>query len=114
MSATHRFRDQSRERRAKVRYPAGLETCCHTTDALSGEFWAAAVQDISATGIRLLMKRRFKPGTRLVVELMNGAGKMTHTLPVEVVRNLSRPDESWMVGCTFERELSEDEFRALL
>jgi serine/threonine protein kinase len=96
-----------RERRAARRYPTALGAAC---SPLQGEGqWAAEVQDVSLTGVRLGLGRRFEPGAVLRVEV----GASTSWL-VRVRWVGEGKDGQWRLGCEFSRELSEEELKALL
>jgi hypothetical protein len=101
------------ERRAAVRYPSQAATPCHPVpegDALC----CARVLDISTTGVGLLVDDFVEPETLLAVELQGDNPALTYTLLVEVRRTTRREEGDWVLGCSFARDLSEDELRALL
>jgi hypothetical protein len=104
--------DEIAERRASVRYPSQSATACHPVpegDALC----SARVVDISTTGIGLIVDRFVEPETLLAVEVQ-GAFARSYTLLVEVRHARQRGEQEWLLGCSFARDLSEDELRALL
>ena len=101
------------ERRGAVRYPSQAATPCHPVpegDALC----CARVVDISTTGIGLLVDSYVEPETLLAVELQGDDADATYTLLVEVRRAAKQGDGEWLLGCSFARELTETELRALL
>src|SRR5438270_10692250 len=57
------------ERRAWVRYVSDLTAACLTGDLRNDVGWPARVRDVSAGGIGLLLRHRFRPGTHLSLEL---------------------------------------------
>jgi len=104
------------ERRAGVRYLCQLDgTCQPVGHPTTGESWVGKLRDISATGVKILINRRFEVGTLLVVELPRPGWEMTQMLLCRVVRVAKEPvGQDWEVGCTLDRELSDDEVQSYL
>jgi hypothetical protein len=101
------------ERRAAVRYPSQSATACHPIpdgDAVC----SARVVDISTTGVGLVVDRFIEPETLLAIELPSDGPMPAYTLLVEVRHATARSDGEWRLGCSFARELNEDELRSLL
>jgi hypothetical protein len=74
------------------------------------------VRDVSAGGIGLLLRHRFRPGAFLTVEVQGPAGacrplavRVVHATPVNPGDGLC-----WLVGCILLEPLGEEELRALL
>jgi serine/threonine protein kinase len=103
-----------RERRASVRYSSSLEASCQPTNRLRERCWSARIQDISSSGICLILRRRFEPGTVLTAELQGTNDTITKTLLIQVMRVHEQSPRKWSVGCAFDRELNEFELKALL
>ena len=105
--------DLPQERRVAIRFPARLEAVCSPLRD-SKSRWTAEVGDVSLTGIRLALNRRFEPGAMLSMELMD-----EHSIPlillVAIVRWVRKQDDKrWWMGCKFHRALSETELNGLL
>jgi hypothetical protein len=105
---------QRAELRATVRYSSDGTGPCKTITAWRGSFWEAAVQDISQTGIGLLLSRRFEPGTIVAVELPRAELGLPYFLLARVVRVEARGSRRWLAGCALVNPLSKNELRALL
>lgn len=115
-------RDENREataieRRAWVRYTSNWEASCQGTGALKDAGWPGKVLDISLGGIGLILRHRFPPGAPLTVELKSPRGKPPRIVSVRVMH--SRPvivegDPSWLIGCAFMRNLTEEELTEFL
>jgi serine/threonine protein kinase len=103
-----------KDRRAAVRFSTDLASCCQPTCRIKERTWSARIQDISATGIRLLLRRRFEPGTILTAELQGGGLHTTKTMLVRVLRVQEQTPRKWSIGCSFDRQLSELELKELL
>jgi serine/threonine protein kinase len=103
-----------RERRVAVRFSTNLGTCCQPTCRIKERSWSGRIQDISATGVCLLLRRRFEPGTMLTAELQGAAQSITKTMLVRVLRVQEQNRRRWSIGCAFDRELSDVELNALL
>jgi hypothetical protein len=94
------------ERRAFIR-------CFCQTTARVDDFLPAKVEDVSRGGLKLVVPRRFESGTLLRVEVTMGE-EVPLTLLARVIHVTARPESSWTVGCALAKELSENEFEALL
>ncbi len=114
LSSTNVAPPPRRDRRAAVRFSTNLETCCQPTCRIKERSWSGRIQDISATGVCLLLRRRFEPGTILTAELQGAAQSITKTMLVRVLRVQEQARRRWSIGCAFDRELSELELKALL
>ncbi len=101
------------ERRAHVRYSHALRTTCRPLGREAGA-WSARVNDVSRSGVALLMDREVRPGAVLVVALEGLGGRFARPQLMRAVR--VRPDGkgAWHVGCTFVTPLTEDDLQALL
>jgi hypothetical protein len=75
--------------------------------------WLGRVRDISSGGIGLTLRRRFTPGTELIVELETKAG-CPRALSVRVAHSTQAVNDRWIVGCAFDSPLTEKELRDLL
>lgn len=102
------------DRRAAVRYPCTLETSCYPVGAEERDSWTARVQDISVSGIGLIVTHPVQPGASLGVDLQSPDQELTYTLMTQVVHARPQADGTWMLGCSFARSLSEDELQSLL
>jgi hypothetical protein len=101
------------ERRGAARQASGVLGTCRIVDAPEDQLWACEIQDISFSGLGLVLRRWFGPGTALVVQPFGGAAEA----PAVVARVLrARPQGGgfWHHGCRFPGPLNEDELRALL
>lgn len=104
----------ARDRRARVRYSSALETYCQPgTGSLETFWWLAKVRDVSRTGIGLVVPHRFDAGTLLTVEVQDPAEDYARTLHVHVVHAAALPEGGWLLGCTLQTELSDDEIQRL-
>jgi hypothetical protein len=102
------------DRRTAERYPCNLKPSWRSWGKPGGESWSAAINDISTTGISLLINYWMKPGTVLVIKLQNSNHRLTRPLPVRVMHATERADGEWLIGCAFVRRLSEPELQAIL
>ena len=102
------------ERRAAVRFSTDAEIWClgiGSRTAKRASAWSGRVRDISIAGIGLSMSRRFEPGTALIIELRPTA--LRH-LPVHVIHATRDAEGHWIIGCTFDRPLSQQELKTFL
>ncbi len=100
------------ERRVWVRHPADLNTTCQAADSASGERLSAVVRNISQGGISLLLGQSFEPGEMLSIELPGPVEGTTYTVLACVVHVRPQNDDEWIIGCTFSRELNDDDLAA--
>ena len=101
------------ERRLEVRFPSRLKGACRAVGGDQDVSWMAQVKDISASGIGLLLPRRFERGTVLAVEWPQPKANRPRRLLLRVVRVQALSRGQWLVGCTFASRLSEDEVEDL-
>lgn len=76
--------------------------------------WAATIRDLSVSGIRLVLRRRFEPGAGLAIELPATDSCPASTVLARVVHARSQGDGSWALGCKFVSPLSDEELATLL
>jgi PilZ domain len=101
------------ERRGAVRHSCSFDTACHPVPE-GVDLCAARVQDISTTGVGLLVDRYVEPETFLGLDLQSEDESLAYTLLVQVRHAQARGEAEWFLGCAFARELSEYELEALL
>lgn len=104
------------ERRAWVRYGCDLDALCQATGPLRDSGWMGKVKNISAGGVGLLLRHRFRAGTPLLIELKNPTGSYRRNVPARVVHvAASRTgDSGWLTGCAFLEPLSDEDLLQLL
>ncbi len=101
------------ERRTWVRFPNNQAMAASTTDE-KATGWLGRVKNISLGGIAFsIPRRRFEPGTELMIELATTAGKV-YRLPVRVIHSMSEMNGRWIVGCAFATPLAPDDLKKLL
>ena len=100
------------DRRRAFRFPADMAATCRPLQA-GPNTWAAVIQDVSGTGVRLRLTRRFEPGAVLAVQVPHGEGGAA-TLYAKVVWVREAGPSKWSVGCVFKRELAIGELETLL
>jgi hypothetical protein len=104
----------SRDRRGSRRFPVRLEGCCRIEGAKDPRVWPVRVQDISVSGVALLLDRPVEPGTVLTVELCHSDERPPHRVTVRVLHLQPRSRTEWRIGCQFMPDLSDRELQALL
>ena len=105
------------ERRAWVRYGTDMKATCRGAGSRKEVGWPARVRDVSAAGIGLLLRHRFRPGSYLAVELHDPSGGCLRLLAVRVVHTTPLcvdGEPCWLTGCLLAEQLGEDELQALL
>jgi hypothetical protein len=99
--------------RVYERHNTQVETSCQP--AASNEMrWNATIEDISRSGLRLRLRRRFEPRSGLAIELPGKGGQEPYTVYVKVVHVRREEGEFWSLGCKLMSELSDEELQRLL
>jgi len=104
------------ECRVYRRLPCDLPGSCKPASDLGCEEarWSATARDISQGGVRLLLSRRYEPGSGLAIELPAKGGQELCTFLAKVIHVRAEPEGSWTHGCQFVSPLSQDELQRLL
>jgi hypothetical protein len=76
--------------------------------------WLGTVRDICPGGLAFLLRRRFEPGTLLIIELSGHADSGPCSFPVQVLHATQQGKKRWIIGCEFLSSLSEEELKALI
>jgi hypothetical protein len=105
-------RQPKQERRAVVRHPCTQTSACSLFP--SYERFEAQVQDISASGIGMVMTREFKPDTLLIIEMARSQGTTCIAIPSRVTQCMKLGKAYWSVGCEFDRPLNAELLRSIL
>jgi hypothetical protein len=95
------------ERRSSARFAPVQEIVCYWS--AGGDYSAARVCDISASGACLLIRGRLEPGAEIAVELINGPHTCLRTRRLRVLRIYRGSDKESVIGGTFDRKLDYDE-----
>ena len=97
------------ERRLWVRYPSDIKTDVHLVDPTAHDRMSAQVRDISRGGASLVLDRELPPGQLLNLELPRADAEGAQTVLACVVRCGAAEAGSWIVGCVFSRELTDED-----
>ena len=76
--------------------------------------WSGLIENISRGGVRLLMHRRFEPGSLLKIDVPLPLDPPTAYLMTRVIYATLQPNGSWALGCAFTEELDEDQLSIML
>ncbi len=114
LPSTNDTRQVCSDRRVAVRHDASPETACQAVAPSWGVVYAAWVRDLSASGIGLIVECLLEAGTWLTVELDNAGPGASLRLRARVIHAMEMPNEHWLHGCAFERELTDDELHAFV
>jgi hypothetical protein len=99
-----------------VRLASDLAVTCRTSARNKEVGWPGRARDISSAGVGLILQHRFRPGTHLVVELRRGTGAFLLAVAATVVHTEAIQVDGhhcWLLGCTFDEPLSDEELQAL-
>lgn len=101
------------ERRAKARYALNVPAAfCHPiAEVGNDDCWTGArIQDVSASGIGLVLTHPVEPEVLLAIDLQG----VSRLLLAHVAHATPRTEGGWLVGCALINPLSEEELQALL
>jgi len=90
-----------------------LPTECRIVSSQKDDPWPAAVRHLAPDGIRLVLKRRFEPGTLLKFDLENRTQTFSRTFFARV-RQASAKGGEWALDCAVSPRCEEDDLKALL
>ena len=102
------------ERRSAPRHACLREVVCQAVMAGRDENAPALVENISNTGLRLVLRRCYEPGRVLAVSWRDAHGVTQRTLLAHVIHARNVGDGTWSVGCALGVRLSDDEMKDLL
>jgi hypothetical protein len=114
-----RWRKPPAKRVGEERRGAERHVCVRTNNdrllaTIGTSGWPAAVRDLSATGVGIVVGVRQEPGTWLPVRLVHVGRDITCPMRAQVVHTERRPDGYWFSGCVFQGFLDEHELQELL
>jgi hypothetical protein len=94
------------ERRRHVRHRTNVETLCVSITGTSSKS-PIRIRDISRTGARLELDHPVAPGERVRIQLLT-------VMEAQLVYVQPTSEGTWMTGCKFDHELSEEEMKVLV
>jgi hypothetical protein len=101
----------SSERRAWVRYVCDLVTICQPAPSANREPHLARIRNVARGGINFDVDQHFESGSILSVELPGPIGEPTCRLLICVIHVTPLPGGDWSLGCSFVRELSDEDLQ---
>ncbi|MGF1583420.1 MAG: protein kinase [Gemmataceae bacterium] len=101
------------ERRVAIRYPTALRASSWLPDDPEDPCFGELL-DISTTGIRMELTKRFEPGAFLVLNLVDDRNVVCLSGRVRVCWVRTLTPGRWTIGCAFHRPLSEGELDTLV
>jgi hypothetical protein len=99
------------ERRGALRYSCIWDASCATLSTY--ERIAAAVRDLSQTGIGLFLDTEIEAGAYLVIDVKRGSSTLV-TLVARAVRSAKLADGKSFVGCRLTTPLTEERVQVVL
>lgn len=97
-----------------VRTPCNVHVECEAVRGPARHRQPARVLDISASGCGLGVAAPVEVGALLSLRLTGAGGRAPVAMLALVVRVSPQPAGEWVLGCTFLRDLSDEELRSLL
>src|SRR5947207_14003297 len=94
------------ERRVAVRHHRRLEVTWRSLGSQDNLFAPTKVQNLSRSGIGLLMEEEFHRGAILMIKLKGVPPRLARPILARVVRCRRQANAGWAVGCTLARRLS--------
>lgn len=102
------------ERRVWVRSLSDVETNCKIAEAPATGRMSARIRNISRGGVNLLVPQPLEPGALLSIELPGSSPGDEYFVLACVIHSVVQPSGDWGLGCTFARELTEEEVHSLV
>jgi hypothetical protein len=100
--------------RVSERHSCQVPTSCQPAAAHELR-WDCTIEDASHSGVRVRLRRRFEPRTGLGIELPGQDGQEPATVYVRVVHvRRDEADGTYVLGCKFMSELSDEELNRLV
>ena len=109
-----RERHHPSDQRQWKRFPSNVTATYQLVATDDSRQLPAKVQDVSASGVALIVDHSVENGTLLSVELHNASGTTERTMLACVVHVNRTADGDWALGCNFIRSLSEEDLKALV
>jgi hypothetical protein len=102
------------DRRTAPRHPCLREIACQAVMTGKDERVPALLQDVSTGGLRLVLRRCYETGRVLAVSWRHPRLGPERTLLAHVVHATDAGGGNWVVGCSLETVLTEEELASLL
>jgi len=102
------------ERRRNLRYPCWLNSYCLPLGKPLIERCQSVAQDVSITGVNLLLRRPFDEGTILITELQSAGGSLDRCVVARVIHVIETAPGVWELGCVFDRTVDDDAVQELI
>ena len=101
-------------RRVAVRWRAAPATPGKVFIAATYDTVYGGVLDISISGIGLLLARKLEIDTLVLIAVESPKDQEFFEMLARVARLTPQRDGTWILGCSFSSELTDDELEALL
>jgi hypothetical protein len=108
-----RVKAPAEDLRGYVRFPCSVKATYERAGQPAHSTTEVDVENVSATGIGLLVEKPLELGSLLNLHLRNPARKEIRTILACVVHVTSRPEGKCLLGCNFIRELNDNDLKAL-
>jgi hypothetical protein len=102
------------ERRGAERFPVNNDTACTFLSPVLEDFPPVRIQNISNSGIGLIVSDRLAAGMLLAVGLANPTRSFAKTVMVRVVHVTPQAGGTFLVGGSFETPLTYEELRSMV
>jgi hypothetical protein len=106
------------DRRVHTRHACRLNSLCKPVGRhQTGRPWKGWIEDVSIEGLKLILNRRFEPGTLLAVEVDVSKEELVQVFNsaisrfflVKVVRVIRRRDRKYTLGCLLVKKFNDDD-----
>ena len=101
-------------RRTSLRSLGGLDATCSHLTSRTKICYPAKVNDLSETGIQMVVDNRVPAGGRILVKLFNERNYAAFSVVAWVKRTLPHGPNHVLIGCEFGKRLSPRELAALV
>ena len=109
-----RVRHSPPDQRMWMRFATDRQASFQKVGDPENQNYLAQVINLSASGVGLAVTIAVEAGALLSVDLRGPDGDVARTILACVVHVTTQADGHWALGCNFIRELSEEDFQALI
>ena len=96
-----------------LRFPVSEATHLSVKVSLEAESLDASAENLSASGIGLILDRPLDAGTDVILRLWNHVSLHGCLRPAQVIHASPRVEGGYLVGCQFDHPIGEEQVRQL-
>ncbi len=103
-----------KNRRATVRYHCAPATVGKISESPDEDSFIAWIHDLSKGGVGLFLNKPLCSTTQITVQISSHTSKIKYSFQAQVMHSTRQVSGDWLIGCSFLKELTDDELDLLL